>query len=63
MSETPASDERGADHQSDTADPETDDPPEAEAEEDERTYLSEVEDGCGCAEVWEHLSERRRNDD
>jgi len=61
MSETPSSDENGADHQSDTAGAETGDPP--EAEDDERTYLSEVEDGCGCAEVWEHLSDRRRNND
>ena len=22
-------------------------------------HLDEVEDGCGCAEVWEHLSEQR----
>lgn len=22
-------------------------------------HLSDVADGCGCAEVWEHLSERR----
>ena len=25
----------------------------------ERAHLDGVEDGCGCAEVWEHLSERR----
>jgi hypothetical protein len=25
-------------------------------------HLAEVEDGCGCAEVWEHLSERRAGD-
>ncbi len=24
----------------------------------DRSHL-EVEDGCGCAEVWEHLSEQR----
>jgi hypothetical protein len=24
----------------------------------DRSHL-DVEDGCGCAEVWEHLSERR----
>jgi hypothetical protein len=30
-----------------------------EAEEEvDRSHL-EVEDGCGCAEVWEHLSEQR----
>ena len=22
-------------------------------------HLEDVPDGCGCAEVWEHLSERR----
>jgi len=22
-------------------------------------HLDDVEDGCGCAEVWEHLSEER----
>ncbi|MFB6073917.1 MAG: hypothetical protein ABEJ89_02765 [Haloarculaceae archaeon] len=22
-------------------------------------HLEDVEDGCGCAEVWEHLSEQR----
>jgi hypothetical protein len=28
---------------------------------DERddAHLQDIEDGCGCAEVWEHLSERR----
>lgn len=25
----------------------------------ERAHLDDVEDGCGCAEVWEHLSEQR----
>lgn len=25
----------------------------------EADHLAEVPDGCGCAEVWEHLSERR----
>jgi hypothetical protein len=23
------------------------------------SHLDDVDDGCGCAEVWEHLSERR----
>jgi hypothetical protein len=27
--------------------------------EDERAHLDGVEDGCGCAEVWEHLSDER----
>jgi hypothetical protein len=27
---------------------------------DEATeHLADVEDGCGCTEVWEHLSEQR----
>ncbi|WP_256558077.1 hypothetical protein [Halomarina litorea] len=26
---------------------------------DDRAHLDDLEDGCGCAEVWEHLSERR----
>ncbi len=26
-------------------------------------HLADVEDGCGCAEVWEHLSESRAADD
>jgi hypothetical protein len=25
----------------------------------ERDHLSDAPDGCGCTEVWEHLSERR----
>lgn len=24
-----------------------------------RSHLEELDDGCGCAEVWEHVSERR----
>lgn len=26
-------------------------------------HLADLEDGCGCAEVWEHLSERREAED
>jgi len=26
---------------------------------EERAHLDGVEDGCGCAEVWEHLSDER----
>jgi hypothetical protein len=26
-------------------------------------HLDDMEDGCGCAEVWEHMSERRENAD
>lgn len=25
-------------------------------------HLEDVEDGCGCAEVWEHLSDQRDDD-
>jgi len=25
-------------------------------------HLDDVEDGCGCAEVWEHLSAHRADD-
>jgi hypothetical protein len=36
----------------------------AETAGDERAddHLADVEDGCGCAEVWEHLSEERADD-
>jgi len=27
-----------------------------------RSHLRDVEDGCGCVEVWEHLSEQRTTD-
>jgi len=27
--------------------------------EPDQEHLADVEDGCGCAEVWEHLSEQR----
>jgi len=26
-------------------------------------HLAELEDGAGCAEIWEHLSDRRETDD
>jgi hypothetical protein len=25
-------------------------------------HLGDVEDGCGCTEIWEHLSDRRAGD-
>lgn len=25
----------------------------------ERAHLTNVEDGCGCTEIWEHMSENR----
>jgi hypothetical protein len=30
-----------------------------EEEEAVRDHLDGVDDGCGCAEIWEHLSEDR----
>jgi hypothetical protein len=27
----------------------------------DRAHLREVEDGCGCTEIWEHLSETRES--
>jgi len=27
------------------------------------SHVEEVDDGCGCVEVWEHLSEQRAADD
>lgn len=32
---------------------------EARAEDD---HLADVDDGCGCTEVWEHLSENRADE-
>ena len=28
-------------------------------EHSDRTHLSEIEDGAGCTEIWEYLTERR----
>lgn len=28
-------------------------------EEEIREHLQNVEDGCGCTEIWEHMSEER----
>jgi hypothetical protein len=30
---------------------------------DNRSHLADTDDGCGCTEVWEHLSETRTSDD
>jgi hypothetical protein len=35
----------------------------APTEEESNEHLRDVEDGCGCAEIWEHLSERRAKND
>ena len=31
-------------------------------EEPETDHLDDVEDGSGCTEIWEHLSEQRESD-
>jgi len=41
-----------------TADGRTDDPRDVDT-----SHLDGVDDGCGCTEVWEHLSEEREADD
>lgn len=33
-----------------------------ESEEADTGHLDDIDDGCGCAEIWEHLSERREAD-
>lgn len=30
---------------------------------DDRDHLNDLEDGSGCTEIWEHLSERRAEND
>lgn len=30
-----------------------------DADDRDDEHLKDVEDGCGCAEVWEHLSDKR----
>jgi hypothetical protein len=37
-------------------------PQDDEEEEDIREHLDDVDDGCGCTEIWEHLSEERDED-
>ena len=48
---------------SDTGTPlaETDDAEDdaSDPEDVDTSHLDDVEDGCGCAELWEHLSEER----
>jgi hypothetical protein len=38
---------------------ESNEPAESPDERVDTSHLDDVDDGCGCAEVWEHLSERR----
>jgi hypothetical protein len=35
------------------------DDPESKADDPDRAHLADIEDGCGCTEVWEHMSESR----
>jgi hypothetical protein len=34
----------------------------ADIDEPTTDHLDDIEDGCGCAEVWEHMSEERDTD-
>lgn len=34
-----------------------------DVEEPTTDHLDNVEDGCGCTEIWEHLSEERDSSD
>ncbi|WP_259371275.1 MULTISPECIES: hypothetical protein [Halostella] len=36
--------------------------PDEEEEEQVDDHLADVEEGAGCTEIWEHLSERRNDD-
>jgi hypothetical protein len=33
-----------------------------DADEPTTDHLDDVEDGCGCTEIWEHMSEERENE-
>lgn len=33
--------------------------PESEEEEQQDDHLADIEEGAGCTEIWEHLSEQR----
>ncbi|MES3518494.1 MAG: hypothetical protein PPP58_12615 [Natronomonas sp.] len=35
---------------------------ESQEEEIDTSHLDDVEDGCGCTEIWEHLSDGRDED-
>ena len=35
---------------------------EVEVEEPSTDHLDNVEDGCGCTEIWEHMSEERESE-
>ncbi|OYR38881.1 hypothetical protein DJ82_10585 [Halorubrum sp. Ib24] len=52
-----AGDDEPETESSDDADPETE--PEQTQEGDGTEHLDDIDDGVGCTEIWEHLSERR----
>lgn len=33
-----------------------------QSREDVAAHLDDVDDGCGCAEMWEHTSDKRADD-
>ncbi|MFB6087661.1 MAG: hypothetical protein ABEJ85_03995 [Haloarculaceae archaeon] len=37
--------------------------PETDEEASDDDHLEEIEDGAGCTEIWERLSEQRASDD
>ncbi|MFC4358276.1 hypothetical protein ACFO0N_09995 [Halobium salinum] len=37
--------------------------PQEEEEEADDAHLADVQDGAGCTEIWEHLSDRREAND
>ncbi|MFC7081988.1 hypothetical protein [Halorussus caseinilyticus] len=49
-----------------TAEETLDEPPTEESTDEttdrDQSHLTDVEDGAGCTEIWEHLSDRREND-
>jgi hypothetical protein len=60
-SESPTAD---ASERGDASDPVAPGDDEAEADApDDAAHLADVEDGAGCAEIWERLSERRERED
>lgn len=36
---------------------------EPDGEEIDTSHLDDVEDGCGCTEIWEHMSDERDESD
>jgi hypothetical protein len=63
-SESPTADASERGDASDPVAPADDEADEAEADApDDAAHLADVEDGAGCAEIWERLSERRERED